>query len=102
MADASGKIIIGNTVTTPPAIVQSLFRETHPAVIVKDKSIHTEHGVIHYPFWFGGVASAVSTTCTQPLGVATVRLQTQHHAMDAHGMTNIFRQIWRSEGTHGL
>lgn len=102
MADSTGKVLIGNTTTTPPAIVQQLFRETHPAVIVKDKSIHSEHGVIHYPFWFGGVASAISSCCTQPLGVATVRLQTQHHAMHAHDMTEIFRLIWRNEGTHGL
>ncbi|CAD0097218.1 unnamed protein product [Aureobasidium vineae] len=54
----------------PPPITQKLFIELHPTVIEKDNSIHSEHGVIHYPFWFGGLASCVSNICTQPLGVA--------------------------------
>lgn len=53
----------------PPPITQKLFIELHPTVIEKDNSIHPEHGVIHYPFWFGGLASCVSNVCTQPLGV---------------------------------
>ena len=53
----------------PPAITQTLFVETHPNVVEKDKSIHSEHGIIHYPFYYGGLASAVSSCCTQPLGV---------------------------------
>jgi hypothetical protein len=53
----------------PPPITQKLFVELHPTVIEKDNSIHSEHGVIHYPFWFGGLASCVSNVCTQPLGV---------------------------------
>jgi len=53
----------------PPPITQKLFIELHPTVIEKDNSIHSEHGVIHYPFWFGGLASCVSNVCTQPLGV---------------------------------
>ncbi|CAD0113623.1 unnamed protein product [Aureobasidium uvarum] len=57
----------------PPPITQKLFIELHPTVIEKDNSIHFEHGVIHYPFWFGGLASCVSNICTQPLGVAGVR-----------------------------
>lgn len=40
---------LGGSVAAPP-IAKKLFIETHPAVIVKDKSIHSEHGVIHYPF----------------------------------------------------
>ncbi|KAI5243289.1 hypothetical protein E4T42_07403 [Aureobasidium subglaciale] len=58
----------------PPLITQKLFIELHPTVIEKDNSIHSEHGVVHYPFWFGGLASCVSSCCTQPLGVAGVSL----------------------------
>ncbi|KAF2773908.1 mitochondrial carrier [Teratosphaeria nubilosa] len=47
-----------------------MFIPTHPDVIEKDKSIHPEHGVIHYPWYYGGLASCVSTICTQPFGVA--------------------------------
>ncbi|THX58704.1 hypothetical protein D6D06_02707 [Aureobasidium pullulans] len=53
----------------PPPITQKMFIELHPTVIEKDNSIHSEHGVVHYPFWFGGLASCVSSCCTQPLGV---------------------------------
>ncbi|OBW68717.1 MAG: Maleylacetoacetate isomerase [Aureobasidium pullulans] len=60
----------------PPPITQKMFIELHPTVIEKDNSIHSEHGVVHYPFWFGGLASCVSSCCTQPLGVAGLRLQT--------------------------
>ncbi|KEQ84595.1 mitochondrial carrier [Aureobasidium pullulans EXF-150] len=52
----------------PPPITQKMFIELHPTVIEKDNSIHSEHGVVHYPFWFGGLASCVSSCCTQPLG----------------------------------
>ncbi|THY73658.1 hypothetical protein D6C94_05604 [Aureobasidium pullulans] len=55
----------------PPPITQKMFIELHPTVIEKDNSIHSEHGVVHYPFWFGGLASCVSSCCTQPLGVAS-------------------------------
>lgn len=58
----------------PPPITQTLFKDTHPAVIEKDKSIHSEHGVIRYPFYYGGLASVVSGFCTQPLGVGKRRL----------------------------
>lgn len=54
----------------PPAMAHKLFKETHPTVTVKDKSIHSQHGVVHYPFYFGGLASALSSCCTQPLGVS--------------------------------
>ncbi|PNS16758.1 hypothetical protein CAC42_4722 [Sphaceloma murrayae] len=53
----------------PPPIVHSLLVEHHPLAVEKDKSIHSEHGVIHYPFYYGGLASAVTSCCTQPLGV---------------------------------
>ncbi|KAI6826757.1 hypothetical protein KC365_g3364 [Hortaea werneckii] len=53
-----------------PPIVQKMMTPTHPLVTEKDKSIHSEHGVIHYPWYFGGTASCVSVMCTQPLGVA--------------------------------
>ena len=55
--------------TSPLPIAGKLFETTHPLVIEKDKSIHSEHGIIHYPFYFGGLASCVSLLCTQPLGV---------------------------------
>jgi len=58
-----------SNVVAPPPIVHKLLAEHHPAAVDKDKSIHSEHGVIHYPFYFGGLASAVSGCCTQPLGV---------------------------------
>ncbi|KAI7063177.1 hypothetical protein KC327_g13016 [Hortaea werneckii] len=53
-----------------PPIVQKMMTPTHPLVTEKDKSIHSEHGVIHYPWYFGGTASCASVMCTQPLGVA--------------------------------
>ncbi|KAI7209398.1 hypothetical protein KC333_g8745 [Hortaea werneckii] len=53
-----------------PPIVQKMMTPTHTLVTEKDKSIHSEHGVIHYPWYFGGTASCVSVMCTQPLGVA--------------------------------
>ncbi|KAI6855503.1 hypothetical protein KC343_g115 [Hortaea werneckii] len=53
-----------------PPIVQKMLTPTHPLVTEKDKSIHSEHGVIHYPWYFGGTASCASVMCTQPLGVA--------------------------------
>ncbi|THY26633.1 hypothetical protein D6D01_04377 [Aureobasidium pullulans] len=34
----------------PPPITQKMFIELHPTVIEKDNSIHSEHGVVHYPF----------------------------------------------------
>ncbi|THZ23444.1 hypothetical protein D6C90_09330 [Aureobasidium pullulans] len=55
----------------PPPITQKMFIELHPTVIEKDNSIHSEHGVVHYPFWFGGLASCVSSCCTQPLGATS-------------------------------
>lgn len=54
---------------SPPRIAQKIFKETHPIAQEKDKSLHSEHGVIHYPFYYGGLASCVSLLCTQPLGV---------------------------------
>ncbi|KAG8626915.1 hypothetical protein KVT40_005860 [Elsinoe batatas] len=85
MSDSSTKIMIPaptassliNSPVPPPPIVHSLLVEHHPVAVEKNKSIHSEHGVIHYPFYFGGLASAVTSCCTQPLGVAGVRLQTQ-------------------------
>lgn len=55
----------------PGAARSSLVQthETHPLVLEKDKSVHPEHGVIHYPFYYGGLASCVSVCCTQPMGV---------------------------------
>ncbi|KAI7263970.1 hypothetical protein KC345_g8977 [Hortaea werneckii] len=53
-----------------PPIVQKMMTPTHPLVTEEDKSIHSEHGVIHYPWYFGGTASCASVMCTQPLGVA--------------------------------
>lgn len=53
----------------PPRITNTLFITNSPVVIEKDKSIHSQHGVIHYPFYYGGLASCVSSCCTQPLGV---------------------------------
>lgn len=55
--------------TSPHPTSGRLFITTHPLVAEKDKSIHSEHGIIHYPFYFGGLASCVSNVCTQPLGV---------------------------------
>ena len=54
---------------TPPPIMKKMFKPTHPVVAQKDKSVHAEHGVIHYPWYFGGVSSCVAVLCTQPLGV---------------------------------
>lgn len=62
-----------NTADTPhgslPRIAGSIFKETHDIVQDKDKSLHSEHGVIHYPFYYGGLASCISLLSTQPLGV---------------------------------
>jgi len=75
MADNTTKTVMVTPLTSssapvlPPPMANSLFVETHPTVIEKDKSIHSEHGVIHYPFWFGGGASVISGICTAPLGV---------------------------------
>lgn len=61
---------IANASPAPsPRIVQKLFIATNPLVLEKDKSIHAEHGAIHYPFYYGGLASCVSNCFTQPLGV---------------------------------
>ncbi|KAG2166094.1 hypothetical protein JADG_005833 [Aureobasidium aubasidani] len=77
----------------PPPITQKMFIELHPTVIEKDNSIHSEHGVVHYPFWFGGLASCVSSCCTQPLGVAGLRLQTLHHDAPQLGMIRIWHEL---------
>ena len=71
MSESKTEMVVATTAApvAPPAITQTLFIETHPKVVEKDKSIHSEHGVIHYPFYYGGLASAVSSCCTQPLGV---------------------------------
>lgn len=53
-----------------PPITGVIFKPRIPEVVIKDKSTHSEHGVIHYPFWFGGAASAVSTLFTAPLGIS--------------------------------
>lgn len=70
------------TSETPPRSLLATTRkslitthETHPIVLEKDKSVHPEHGVIHYPFYFGGISSCVSVCCTQPLGVGEYRLR---------------------------
>lgn len=86
----------------PPPITQKMFIELHPTVIEKDNSIHSEHGVVHYPFWFGGLASCVSSCCTQPLGVAGLRLQTLHHDAPQLGMIRIWHEVWISERFLGL
>ncbi|KAF2221065.1 mitochondrial carrier domain-containing protein [Elsinoe ampelina] len=110
MSDSGTKIMIPaptassliNAPVPPPPIVHSLLVEQHPVAVEKNKSIHSEHGVIHYPFYFGGLASAVTSCCTQPLGVgklvAGVRLQTQTNVGQGMVMTQIFRTIWREEG----
>ncbi|KAL1311471.1 hypothetical protein AAFC00_004414 [Neodothiora populina] len=61
----------GTAVAAPP-IIDKLLIQTSPVLANKDKSIHSLHGVIPYPFWYGGLASCVSCCCTQPLGVAGV------------------------------
>jgi len=38
-----------STIVAPP-IVNTLLVPTSPIVAEKDKSIHSQHGVIHYPF----------------------------------------------------
>ncbi|RMY55972.1 hypothetical protein D0863_13135 [Hortaea werneckii] len=77
-----------------PPIVQKMMTPTHPLVTEKDKSIHSEHGVIHYPWYFGGTASCVSVMCTQPLGVAGTR----HHSAPKSGMMGVLTNVWKSEG----
>ncbi|KAI6830504.1 hypothetical protein KC364_g7695 [Hortaea werneckii] len=81
-----------------PPIVQKMMTPTHPLVTEKDKSIHSEHGVIHYPWYFGGTASCASVLCTEPLGVAGLRLQTRHHAAPNAGMMGVLTSVWKSEG----
>ncbi|RMX86532.1 hypothetical protein D0869_03025 [Hortaea werneckii] len=75
-----------------PPIVQKMMTPTHPLVTEKDKSIHSEHGVIHYPWYFGGTASCVSVMCTQPLGVAGTR----HHAAPNAGMMGVLTNLTAS------
>ncbi|EGP83583.1 uncharacterized protein MYCGRDRAFT_49627 [Zymoseptoria tritici IPO323] len=90
------------------------IHETHPLVLEKDKSIIPEHGVIHYPFYYGGLASCVSVCCTQPMGVGQsrplrlrpydtdeqqlvyLRLQTHDHSVARLGMMRIFGQLGAS------
>lgn len=60
---------LGASPVPPPPIVNALLVQHHPIAVEKNKSIHSEHGVIHYPFYYGGLASAVTCCCTQPLGV---------------------------------
>lgn len=69
MPAEKAQLVTVNNLPAPP-ITRNLFRERPVEVVIKDKSTHSEHGVIHYPFWFGGAASAVSSLCTQPLGVS--------------------------------
>jgi len=83
-----------------PPITQHLFVETHPVVTEKDKSMHSVHGVIRYPFYYGGLASGASSLCCQPLGVVTVRLQTQNTL--SMNMRQKFVTIFREEGLPGL
>ncbi|RMY77876.1 hypothetical protein D0862_13474 [Hortaea werneckii] len=78
-----------------PPIVQKMMTPTHPLVTEKDKSIHSEHGVIHYPWYFGGTASCVSVMCTQPLGTQ-LRLQTRHHAAPKAGMIGVLTNLTAS------
>ncbi|KJY00348.1 mitochondrial dicarboxylate carrier like protein [Zymoseptoria brevis] len=90
---------------TPPAAPRRslvTIHETHPLVLEKDKSIIPDHGVIHYPFYYGGLASCVSVCCTQPMGVAGLRLQTHDHSVARLGMIRIFGQVWSHEGIRGL
>ncbi|KAI7505939.1 hypothetical protein KC347_g7803 [Hortaea werneckii] len=76
-----------------PPIVHKMMTPTHPLVTEKDKSIHSEHGVIHYPWYFGGTASCASAMCTQPLGVAGLRLQTRHHSAPNGGMMGVLTNL---------
>jgi dicarboxylate transporter 10 len=59
----------------PVAARRSLVttHETHPLVLEKDKSHLPDYGVVHYPFYYGGIASCVSVCCTQPLGLGEFR-----------------------------
>ncbi|SMY28939.1 unnamed protein product [Zymoseptoria tritici ST99CH_1A5] len=69
----SGSYNAESSPETPPAAPRRslvTIHETHPLVLEKDKSIIPDHGVIHYPFYYGGLASCVSVCCTQPMGVA--------------------------------
>jgi len=56
MADNTTKTVMVTPLNTnalpvaPPPITDNLFIERHPIVVEKDKSTHSEHGVIHYPF----------------------------------------------------
>ena len=93
--------------TSPHPAPVKMFVTTHPLVVEKDKSIHSEHGIIHYPFYFGGLASCVSNVCTQPLGVRKFIsiLYRRHTLMElavcVRILTNwtwITKLIWSSSG----
>ncbi|SMR63573.1 unnamed protein product [Zymoseptoria tritici ST99CH_3D1] len=59
----SGSYNAESSPETPPAAPRRslvTIHETHPLVLEKDKSIIPDHGVIHYPFYYGGLASCVS------------------------------------------
>ncbi|KAF1344857.1 mitochondrial carrier domain-containing protein [Delphinella strobiligena] len=75
----------GALIPSPP-IVQKLLVEIHPLVAEKDKSIHSLHGVIHYPLYLW----------------ASLRLQTHHYEGPQLGMFGIWSRIWKTEGVPGL
>jgi len=56
MADKTTKTVVVTPLSTnalpvaPPPIHDKIFIERNPIVVEKDKSTHSEHGVIHYPF----------------------------------------------------
>ncbi|CAN6601311.1 mitochondrial dicarboxylate transporter [Trichomonascus vanleenenianus] len=50
----------------------------------------------HYPFWYGGLASMVAATCTHPLDLAKVRMQTS--ATKNVSMVGTLWNVIRHEG----
>ncbi|KAK5135338.1 hypothetical protein LTR08_005442 [Meristemomyces frigidus] len=76
-----------------PNIIQKMFHETHPFVTEKDKSIHSEHGVIHYPFYYGGLASCVSNLFTQPLGLSASLTRTVVYSGIRFGMYEKLKEM---------
>ncbi|KAF8420120.1 mitochondrial carrier domain-containing protein [Tirmania nivea] len=67
-------------------------------------STTARHGVVHYPFWFGGSASCIAACFTHPLDLVKVRMQTA--ATTAGGATptmlRAFVKVSRNEGLLAL
>lgn len=75
--------ITEHTDNTPKHQIVQKLKVGQNQVIQQVQQVSDAKPAQHQPFWYGGVASMVAATCTHPLDLAKVRMQTAGKAAKA-------------------